>query len=120
MPLTWLLMLESMLACESWMVIHVAVSAIQSRILGSPSIKIKSLLDPLHIDLLILLAEVVVLWNGAFFISLTCLDRGSLDLCRDRQCLSMETPASSGLGRSAGFAGTDWFLLEAPLVVDHL
>ena len=64
-------MLEDMLACKSWMVVHVTVSATQLRILGSPSIKIKSLLDPLHVSLLILLLEVVILWNWAFLICLT-------------------------------------------------
>ena len=64
MPLIRLLMLMDMLVCESRMVVHVTVCAIQSRILGSPSIKTKSLLDPLHVRLLVLPLEVVILWGG--------------------------------------------------------
>ena len=71
MPLIRLLMLGDMLACESRMVVHVTVCAIQSRILGSPSIKTKGLLNPLHVRLLVLLLEVVTLWNWAFLIART-------------------------------------------------
>ena len=54
--------------------------------------RLKSLLDPLHVRLLLLLLKVVILWNWAFF-SLDCPDRGSSSLYRDLQCLAMELPS---------------------------
>ena len=80
MPLIWLLVLEDMLACESRMVTHVTISATQSRILGSPSIKIKNLLDPLHIRLLMLLLKVVIPLELDTLDLLDCPDRGNWGL----------------------------------------
>ena len=47
------------------MVIHVTVCTIQSRILSCPSIKIKNLLDPLPVWLLLLRLKMVNFWNWA-------------------------------------------------------
>ena len=57
------LIFVSMQASESRKVVHVTVCAIQSRIFGSSSIKIKNLLIPLHIELLVFLAQTLILWN---------------------------------------------------------
>ena len=54
-----------------------SIRNIQSRVLGSPSIKIKSLLDPLHVSLLMFRLEVVILWNWAFLICLTVRIEGA-------------------------------------------
>ena len=62
------LIFVSMLASEPWMVVHVTTCAIQSRILGGSSINVKNLLDPLHVELLVLFAQVVILWNWALWI----------------------------------------------------
>ena len=116
MPLIWLLMLESMLECESRMVIRVTMSAIQSRILGSPSIKIKSLLDPLHISLLMLLLEVVILWNWAFLICLTVWIEEA-EACIETSNVSPWNCLRLWIGMVSWIHWTDWLLLEAPRVV---
>ena len=64
------LMFASMLASESRMVAHVTVCAMQSRVFGGSSIKIKHRLDPLQIKLLILFAQILILWNWTFWIGL--------------------------------------------------
>ena len=63
------LMFVSMLASESRMVVRVTVCTILSRIFGCSSIKIKNLLDPLHIELLVF-AQVLILWNWTLCIGL--------------------------------------------------
>ena len=82
MLLMRLLVLPSMLATESWMVVHVAVSTVQSRILRILANNLEDMLDPLHIDDRLLWRELVFLcwiwtscrinWNG-----LTSLGRTS-------------------------------------------
>ena len=109
-PLIRLLMLWNMLACESRMVVHVTVCAIQSRILGSPSIKIKSLPDPFHVILLMLLLVVVILWNGNMVGLVECLDRGCWHLYRAHQCLAMELPALLGWDGQLGWLELNWLI----------
>ena len=61
MLLMWLLMLVGVLASESWMVVHVAVSAIQSRILGRLVINLEDVFDPLRVHQLLLHRKLVSL-----------------------------------------------------------
>ena len=50
-----------MLASETWMIVHVAVSAIQSRILRGLSINLEDVLDPLHVHQLLLRRKLICL-----------------------------------------------------------
>ena len=70
MLLILFLMFVSMLASESRMVVHVAVCAIQSRVFSGSPIEVKNLLNPLHIELLVFFAQVLILWNWPFWIGL--------------------------------------------------
>ena len=47
-------MLESMLATESWMVVHVAVGAVDSWILINLVIELEGMENPLNVDWLLL------------------------------------------------------------------
>ena len=98
--------------------LHVTVCAIQSRILRGPSIKIKSLLDPLHVLLLVLLLEVVSLWNWAVLIwtvrikkAVTCVEISNVS---PLNCLLLWIWTVSWIC-------WNWLIsLEAPRVLDHL
>ena len=119
MLLIRLLMLVNVLACESRMVIHVTVCAIQSSVLGSPSIKTKNLLGPLHVRLLMLRFEIVVLWNWAFWIAWTVRIEEAV-ICIE---ISIELPSLLDLdGQLDWLELTDfsWNKLEAPRVLDHV
>ena len=63
MSLFWFLVLPSMLASESRMVVHVAVGTVCSRVLTVLPIKFEDMLDPLDIDDLLLWRELICLSN---------------------------------------------------------
>ena len=54
MPFQWISMLEGMLATESRMVLHVAVGAVDSRILVNLVIELEGMENPLNVGWLLL------------------------------------------------------------------
>ena len=58
----------SMLASESWMVVHIAICAIHSRIFRILAIDVEDSLDPLHIELLVIFVQVLLLANWTCWI----------------------------------------------------
>ena len=68
MLLILFLMFVSMLASGSWIVVHVTICAIHSRIFGILAIDVEDILDPLHIELLLIFVQVPLLANWAWWI----------------------------------------------------
>ena len=61
-------MFVSMLASESWMVVHVTICAIHSRVFRVLSINVEDSLDQLHVELLVMLGQVLLLANWTCWI----------------------------------------------------
>ena len=69
------------LASEPRMVVHVAICTVETRVFGSSSIKVKDVLDPLHVLLLVFLRHMEDQW--------LCLDTRRTHRDLPHQCLSI-------------------------------
>ena len=103
-------MLVGMLASESWMVIHVAASAIQSRILRSLAFNLEDVLDPLRVHQLLFRRNLVCPLDWTLFDIILRIEKVIVGI-KISNIFPWKTflcwSSNAGSGRSAGLTGTD-------------